>query len=279
MSTFSLIQQHAKMLQENALKVFNPKACTTSETIQLETISLLSSIVDYLQEQMLNPPSIGEVPPAIVPPLTEQPSVQLNSEVVERKIDKQIESNCLLIQPQTTTVCPVPELSMYYSSLQEWTQRKEARVVYSSDNLTPSTFWQLTKGLNNLMIIVKTVDDFIFGSYHSILPDSQDTWVRDDPEHFVFTLNNPHGIKPTHFYPLPSNHDLLFIYNDNDVENVAWVNYCYWICSDNVVYVWHHFPDNYIDTIGLGGDLFVGDVDWDNSSAIKCVYLLEWTNN
>ena len=68
----------------------------------------------------------------------------------------------------------------------------------------------------------------------------------------------------------------LFIYGDNDLENVVWINYCYWITSENVVYLWHHFPDNYIDTSGLGGKLFVGEIDWDNPNEIKKVYILEW---
>ena len=75
---------------------------------------------------------------------------------------------------------------------------------------------------------------------------------------------------------MKNNYQIYFVYNDNDKDNVVWINYCYWITSDNIVYSWHHFPDYFNDTIGLGGKLFLGDVDWDNPYEIKKVYLLEW---
>ncbi|EKE39597.1 hypothetical protein ENUP19_0229G0010 [Entamoeba nuttalli] len=282
-SSFQLLCEHTQILQQNVLKVINPNKCSPTEAIQLEIISLISSIVDYLNNQKQTIEEIIKKVCECSQPLNETINVDPCQElclIIEKPKDR-------ISEFELPGPLPLPkefnklnddfgEITPYYSHLKEWCRKSEAHIIFEGKDLTSKTFWQLTKNLNNMMVVIQTEDNYMFGSYHSVLPKSQDVWIQDDPNHFVFTLINPNHVKPCRFDPLPTNNNLLFIYGDNDTDNVVWVNYCYWITCDNVIYLWHHFPEYYIDTTGFGGDLFVGCVDWDNPNEIKKVYVLEW---
>ncbi|ELP94456.1 hypothetical protein EIN_047490 [Entamoeba invadens IP1] len=253
---FEVLKKHSKMLQQNALKIIDPTKCDPHDALLLETISLLTSVVDYLK-------------------MKQQDSIDLTHKIEKLETIEEVEKHEHMKQPVEESLS-MGSIGTYYNTLQEWTGMSEARVVFEGNNLTPKLFWSLTKKLKNMMIVVETVDGYMFGSYHTVLPPTQDVWVNDDKQHFVFTLNNPTNYPPTRFAPLPTNGDLLFVYGDNDTENVVWVNYCFWICMDNVVFLWHHFSEKYEDTSKLGGDLFVGVKDWDFPNEIKKVVVLEW---
>ncbi|KAL7713900.1 TLDc domain-containing protein [Entamoeba marina] len=268
------LQDHSILLQQNVMKVINPSQCTPTETIQLQTISLLTDLVKYISECNTSKTStkinlqFNELQQSESSINTD---FQKESRSVPSRHDKDEPISIDKINSENLI-----NINQYMSDLKQWTGKREAKMIFEGNDLTSQNFWKMVKDLKNLMIIVETSDDFLFGSYHSQLPSSQDEWIHEDINHFVFTLNNPHNIKPTHFLPIPTNEELLFVYGDNDKDNVVWVNYCYWICGDNIAYVWHHFPDWYLDTSSLGGDIFVGDVDWDNPNEIRKVYVMEW---
>lgn len=309
--TIDLLNEHKTLLQYNALKILDPQKCSNTEKLQLETISLMSYMIDYLQtlsqtvtslqnehqsqQQVLNftfdnlpkDESEIEIPEQnyedVIKVIKQIEAEELKHLEEENQINQQ---NTIDIQQKQNNekddktskieMIETKELKPYYHHLQEWCGKTHSRIIYEGTISDAEEYWNITKNLSNVMIVIQTSDDYFFGSYHSNLPSKQDEWIKMDQHHFVFTLSNPHELKPQKFVPLKNNYQLYYVYNDNEKENILWVNYCYWITCDNIVYVWHHFPDYFNDTYGLGGKLFLGDVDWDNPYEIKKIYLLEW---
>ena len=306
---FKQLLEHIQLLQQNALKVINPQSCSPRDKLDLEIISVLTSVIDYLKERevfneelatcqfeanVMNDAKIKLNQTERVN--VDNKQVEKKEETQEKKENNEIKDNAVtkdgkdIKYKEVPLDNPVPQpsflkkhkqlsmgkLTQYYEELKKWTKKSEASLIYEGCDLTSKSFWEKCSNLKNMMIVVETTDGYMFGSYHTVLPKTQDVWVDKDDSHFVFTLKNPYSINPTMFEPIPENDNRLFVYGDNDNENVVWVNYCYWICADNTAYLWHHFADWYNDTTELGGNVFTGGIDWDNPVEIENVYILEW---
>ncbi|ELP90640.1 hypothetical protein EIN_022690 [Entamoeba invadens IP1] len=96
--------------------------------------------------------------------------------------------------------------------LEEWTDLRVGNCVFDSliDNWDQSnaTFRNAVLGKNNLVFIVKTDKNLVFGGFVSATIESVNTW-NQDMNAFVFTMNN--------LNTLPSK--MMFKINNCDIQN------------------------------------------------------------
>ncbi|KAL7719994.1 TLDc domain-containing protein [Entamoeba marina] len=173
----------------------------------------------------------------------------------------------------------VPEFFGDVSVLQEWTGKNSYRVVFDStkDGLIPAAFNTTTTGITGLMVVVITNDNYVFGTYNSFAvpppPVSSDTaYIEKDPEFFVFTLKNPHGIPPTKMHRKRVTTTLRICPSDG--ETVVGASDCFSIFTSNSYFI-PTFESYYKDPTGKGADLFTGK-RYPTRFNVKRMYAIQW---
>ena len=88
----------------------------------------------------------------------------------------------------------ISSIVRYYEYMKEWTNKTKFKLIYSSDKdeLNASTFNAKVGNKENVMIIVFTSKNYIFGSYHSKIPE-QSSMISSDSNHFAFSFLS-HGM-------------------------------------------------------------------------------------
>ncbi|EKE39837.1 hypothetical protein ENUP19_0099G0029 [Entamoeba nuttalli] len=89
-------------------------------------------------------------------------------------------------------------IKSYLDDFKKWTGKSQYQVIYdSAKDEFPIEF----TGLTNIMILLVGKRLNIFGWYNTKKIPSYG-FIKNDPGHFVFTLQNPFNIAPTPFYPI-----------------------------------------------------------------------------
>ncbi|KAL7716330.1 TLDc domain-containing protein [Entamoeba marina] len=86
------------------------------------------------------------------------------------------------------------------NTITNWVNKKECSIIYDSDfqEFTPKAFRETISGRQDILTIIFTMEDDIFGSYHH---KTTVNWNLDveDPDFFIFSLNNYGRGEPTKF--------------------------------------------------------------------------------
>ena len=142
-------------------------------------------------------------------------------------------------------------ISQYLTTLKEWSGYTTPTILYSTETeeLSARTLNSKINGKRNLYFIVEDMNNNLFGSYHSHLPTEKEykQHSSEDQHHFVFTLHNPHNIPPTRYYPTEHNDHISYLYQNDDINNVFNVQYCYGIVSRNKVFIYENIIRYYKD--------------------------------
>ncbi|EKE41606.1 hypothetical protein ENUP19_0041G0128 [Entamoeba nuttalli] len=150
--------------------------------------------------------------------------------------------------------------------MKQWTGFKEMKLIYDSSQqfFDSRGFNEKVCGRKNLLIIVVSGKS-IFGSWHSkqIPKEKKDgfVYVKNDENHFVFTLRNIYNINPTKFLPREVNHHSksLCISGSKNSTCIVGCYSCYFVETlDNESTVDWSFSSTYRDTSGKGHLIFTG---------------------
>ncbi|ELP91993.1 hypothetical protein EIN_386870 [Entamoeba invadens IP1] len=130
--------------------------------------------------------------------------------------DMSLSSVAALLHSSTVNPSPNPEVYMnpveksglgkYEQILKSWTSASRLHLVYDSSQqfFDSKGFNEKVCGRKNLLIVAVSGKS-IFGSWHSkqVPKEKKDSFVyiKDDENHFVFTLKNEFNIPPTRFFP------------------------------------------------------------------------------
>ncbi|KAL7712994.1 TLDc domain-containing protein [Entamoeba marina] len=165
-------------------------------------------------------------------------------------------------------------LKKHVDKLQEWSHFNTFTVLYSIeyDMFNSKTFFQKTKGQHNVMIIMETTSNALFGAFYSQMPNEQEKWVDEDPNHFIFTLKNPHIIPPMKLEPKVDNNTLLLVKNDKE-KRVILETKAFNVCNDTTNKPDVHFSTMYHDSTFKAERLFAGNV---RSYQLKNFAALQW---
>ena len=150
----------------------------------------------------------------------------------------------------------------YTEIIEEWTGKKIYQILYDTDidEFSSRSFWRSIKGRTNIMIIIQTSKNYVFGSYHSLLPNRQEMYTEDN-EHFVFTIRNPKEYPPTKFMIKKEwNKKSLYIYGDDQISDVFFVFGCFLICNNGESFIKKIFNYTYKHDRDIDATIFVGNV-------------------
>ncbi|EMS12945.1 hypothetical protein KM1_086340 [Entamoeba histolytica HM-3:IMSS] len=140
---------------------------------------------------------------------------------------------------------PIIEKSFFhkfYEPLKEWTSKQTFKLIYdsNSDGLTACSFNTLLKGKENILLMAFTKKGYVFGSFHSIIPNDK-SMISNDLNHFLFSLSSPYLIEPTKFI----GNGILHLHDDSEDNNVVDIFSGYSIYSNNTVMVYSSFDSTY----------------------------------
>ena len=140
-------------------------------------------------------------------------------------------------------------IKQHITQLQEWSGYSNFTILYNNEmeELSARTINSKISGKRNLYFIIEDINNNIFGSYHSIIPNEKEykQHSSEDPKHFIFTLQNPFSIQPSKYYPTQHNDHVLYLYQNYDINNVLNVQYCYGIVSQNRVFLYENIINYY----------------------------------
>ena len=161
--------------------------------------------------------------------------------------------------------------------LEEWTGKSIFVTLFDTDidEFSSRSFWRSIKGRSNVMILIQTCDNYLFGSYHSTLPECQEKY-REDNDHFVFTIRNPKNYPPTKFTIKKDwKHRNLYVYGDDQISDVFFVFGCFLICNNNESFIKTIFNSAYTHDWDVDASMFVGNV-WDNYFDIERLLCIQF---
>ncbi|ELP90783.1 hypothetical protein EIN_026420 [Entamoeba invadens IP1] len=144
----------------------------------------------------------------------------------------------------------------------KWSSSQQCRIIYTTERFEFSTkaIWSVLHGRRNVMCLVVTDNDDVFGSFHSLIPERRSAIVSNDKKHFVFTLRNSFNIQPTRFFQNSTNENQMIIHRDYQNSWVFGVGYGYHIRSEGKSYIGsasgEQLQRGYCDHIGLNSDIF-----------------------
>ena len=167
----------------------------------------------------------------------------------------------------------------YYGTLSEWCNKTEIvdiLPVKKVEEKYNTDFADYLLGKKNFMIVVKTIEGFIFGSYHSVEPVKQATEeskkrisIGKDNGHFIFSLHNPLGTPKK--YNIKNEDISTLIVFKNQYETMFRVAGAFNINKNCV----GHFRGEIKENYDLGSDnvhFFTGNVKF----KIEDVHIIVW---
>ncbi|GAB1218675.1 hypothetical protein ENUP19_0002G0033 [Entamoeba nuttalli] len=163
--------------------------------------------------------------------------------------------------------------------MSRWIGSKKYEVVYDSEQheFTSRSFWSHLKGRQNIIIFIITEHNYIFGTFHSKLPPSQEVWVEDDDSHFLFTLKNPFNTSPRRFALQKGWKKTLYIYGDDQNNDIFSVFNGFWISNNNECFIRTLFNNGYTHPSLIDNTIFVGS-EWPTTfslSRLLCVQFFQ----
>lgn len=197
----------------------------------------------------------------------EQPEQQ---QVEEKPIEEPKKEEPVIIDPVYVVQVPVDEspeeriktkLNLQQKHLDKfklWTQKKEFKLIYENEEVHYARdFFPAVKGKKDIMILIETSTNMLFGCYLPEMPSNQKEVTKYNSKHFVFTVRNPFVIPPTMFRPRVQNNHLMTIVDDNDLVNI-FENNAFVIRNDHNSKINIRFSSTYQDTTMKGETLFTG---------------------
>ena len=161
----------------------------------------------------------------------------------------------------------------HLDKFKQWTQKKEFKVIYENDEVHyAKDFFEKVKGMKDIMILIETSTNMLFGGYFPEMPSKQKEVTKYHPKHFVFTVRNPFVIPPTMFRPRTQNNHLMTIMDDNDLVNI-FENNAFVIKNDTTSKINIRFSSTYQDTTMKGETLFTGR---EKVFTVKNLVALQW---
>ena len=141
----------------------------------------------------------------------------------------------------------------------EWSGYKRMELLYrgTRDGSNADIFHKKCDNQGPTICLYKNEKGNIFGGYASI-SWTNSGYSKFDPESFIFTLTNIHGIEPTKFINSETNCSVFHYYNQGPVFGANDIL----ILEDfNKKDCISHFPENYKDILGKGKSIFTGNID------------------
>ncbi|KAL7713678.1 TLDc domain-containing protein [Entamoeba marina] len=151
-------------------------------------------------------------------------------------------------------------LDNYVDSIEKWSKLKYSHIVIDSDDvaINSDSLFDSIHDQKNLAFIIQNHDN-IFGSFHSVTPRQRGITSPDDPSHFVFSLKNSYGLKPT-MYTKKKKSGSLRIFRLDESENGVFDVYGFGVFGKSLGSISNYFPTLYEDHNTTGGRIFVGDI-------------------
>ncbi|KAL7716714.1 TLDc domain-containing protein [Entamoeba marina] len=165
-----------------------------------------------------------------------------------------------------------------FKMFSQWTNYTTTTLLFSSEihDMSPGVIWNKIKGRTNIMFIIITDVNDIFGSFHGIVPEQQGSWVWNDNKQFLFTIHNQYHLQPTQFKPKRTTHSLLNISSKNYKKKLFWISDAFRIEVDDNSYISSSFDRFYIDPTGIGASIFTNTVYPETFSLASC-FVLQWS--
>ena len=131
-------------------------------------------------------------------------------------------------------------MNTFLSYLQQWTKYNQFECIYDTrkDEYHIKTIQQILYNKKNIIILIQTNEDDIFGSYHSSISSREVVsqqmkhsgwiWEDHDKDMFLFTFSTHSETLPPQHFPLILNSESCFcLYpSENHFEIVLWICYC-----------------------------------------------------
>ncbi|ELP91029.1 hypothetical protein EIN_267450 [Entamoeba invadens IP1] len=185
-------------------------------------------------------------------------------------------SASVVIRPTITVPQKLPSLEemvvepvigqlKFQKKIVEWTNMCQYRVLYRStkDNLTAKALNAKICGRTNILLIVITNKNYVFGSYSSVAipnpPKIGDHHVGPDNAFFCFTFQNPFNTEPLKITKKTTSTSLK-IYSNKEQSYVVGVDACFYIRANCPSHVPSCFAESFDDPTKKGGLLFVNAV-------------------
>ena len=161
-----------------------------------------------------------------------------------------------------------------FDKLKVWSHTSNAEIVFDSEK-TPLTSANLNAAIGNqknIVILIKTKKDFLFGSFTSDvaqLPGEKKVCLNDKKS-FVFSINNAFNMQP--FKVLKNETDKTLKLFPGDSDTVVEYTKFYKI-NEKGVKINKKFPEHFEDRSNKGAKVFIGEEDEavaiDNVKAIR----------
>ncbi|GAB1226960.1 hypothetical protein ENUP19_0314G0010 [Entamoeba nuttalli] len=155
-------------------------------------------------------------------------------------------------------------IDQYISYLKEWSHLSNTTILFDSaiDELTARNVYSKISGKTHIYFIVEDSFGNVFGSYHNYIPQQDETvGYEKDPDHFIFTLHNPHNTEPSKYEPNNNNNDLIHTYYNYGINNVLNIQHAYGITSNSKVFVYESIINYYINIPNNNPRLFTTTVN------------------
>ena len=214
---------------------------------------------------------------------------QMNTEAIKEEKQEVVEEpkkeEPVIIEPVYKVQVPIDESreekvktklnlqQKHLDKFKQWTQKKEFKVVYENEEIYyAKDFFESVKGLNNIMVLIETTTNLLFGGYFPTMPTEQKAVTKYDVKHFVFTVRNPFVIPPTMFRPRTVNNNIMTIMGDDDLVNI-FENNAFVIKNDSTSKINIRFSSQYQDTTMKGEILFTGR---EKTFQVKNLVAIQW---
>ncbi|EDR29409.1 hypothetical protein EDI_338880 [Entamoeba dispar SAW760] len=159
-------------------------------------------------------------------------------------------------------------IKSYLDDFKKWTGKSQYQIIYdSAKDECPTEF----TGLTNVMILLVGKRLNIFGWYNTKKIPSNG-FIKNDPGHFVFTLQNPFNIAPTPFYPIKKKCKSCAIHPDEHIF-ISLKKTMNVIKKERVfvVEMGMKFSQRYTDSSLAGDTLFIKD-----ENVMEKVLVVQW---
>lgn len=151
-----------------------------------------------------------------------------------------------------------------FDKLKVWSHQPSAQIIFDSEtqDLTSHALNTVLNNQTNVVVLIKTKKDFLFGSFTSLVPqlptEIEKKFVVEDKNTFIFSIRNQYNIQP---FKTSKNktEKTLKLYND-DSKKIIGYNKFFTINKDGLK-IKEKYAKEFDDTTGKGGAVFVGVVD------------------
>ncbi|ELP88312.1 hypothetical protein EIN_227250 [Entamoeba invadens IP1] len=166
------------------------------------------------------------------------------------------------------------------TSLESWTTKKRRRLVYDSSmmDFSKESFYNAVCGLSNIMTLVVTDKGYVFGAFHSSIPNppTQGSKTFHDNNFFIFTLINADNIPQEKFFKKSSLETMYLDSLSMSVESIYTISRGFTLKKKGSSFS-PYFASFYQIEKRRGSKFFVGSVEPETFEVARLV-AIEWLN-